>query len=29
MHPTHIPTKLASFSECWSPKIVKPSEVMG
>ena len=22
MHPTHIPTKLASFSECWSPKIV-------
>ena len=22
MYPTHIPTKLASFSECWSPKIV-------
>jgi mannose-6-phosphate isomerase-like protein (cupin superfamily) len=22
MHSTHIPTKLASFSECWSPKIV-------
>ena len=22
MHPTHIPTKLASFSDLWSPKLV-------